>query len=223
MTTFDDVLVQRRSARLGALLARTDAPLPAMTLPAHLVPRPRRALVPWQLAAALALLIAGAAGVPPVRAWIVGRVRSVLGRVTGITATAPRPRPVPPAPAGTLLVGESGPVVVRVAMRQDAGGTLTIQPFSGNVAGHSPGNILTASTVGSDTGVTLAIFPDKELRIVNDRTSTASYVLGVPPSVTRIVLLIAQENQRVFNRPAGSDRFIVDLGVRTATPRTLKH
>src|SRR5262249_210862 len=102
MNAFDDAeVVARRAAKLSGLLAHADVPVPVMALPNGLVLRQRpRVNVSWQLAAALALLVAGAAGVTPVRAWIVGRVKLVIGRVTGITVTAPRPRPVPPAPAG---------------------------------------------------------------------------------------------------------------------------
>lgn len=218
MTTFDDaVLVQRRSARLGALLARTDAPVPAMTLPANLVLRPRRALVPWQLAAALALLIGGAAGVPPVRAWIVDTARAVWQRVAGEPKAVPaadstgaaRPRR---SSAGAVSFSANDPLTIRISSRQASGGTLILEPAAGNQ--------VTAALVGSGEAAELLVGPDV-LRIINHESSAATYRVGVPASISRVVVLVAGEPARVF-RVDESSRTTVNLGVRTAAPGSLK-
>ncbi len=218
MTAFDDAtLVQRRSARLGALLAQTDAPIPALSLPAHLVLRPRPVWVPWQLAAALVLLIGGAAGVPPVRAWIVGAARSVWVHIAGEPAVVPatdsaRASKPQPTSAGAVSFVSDDPLTIRISSRQSPGGTLILEAAAGNQ--------VTASLVGRSDAAELLVGPDL-LRIMNRQSSAATYLIGVPASISRVMVQVARERPLVVVM-ADSGRTTVNLGVRTTAPGTLK-
>jgi hypothetical protein len=216
MTTFDDVeVVQRRAGRLSLLLARTDAPPRPLVLPVARIARAERRLaVRWRIAAAVALLIAGAAGVPPVRAWIADTVRAAWRSVTGRHQAV-----VPPAPAaptvttGAVSFAAPDPLTIRIARRQTAGGTLTIE--------RTDGLSVSAAVTGEANAAELVVGPEG-LRIVNRRASTAGYVIRVPAGLSRIVVQVEQERPRIFGSPAAGDRYVVDLGVRSAPVQALK-
>ncbi len=218
MTAFNDAtLIQRRSARLGALLAQTDAPIPALSLPANLVLRPRPARVPWQLAAALVLLIGGAAGVPPVRAWIVGAARSVWVRIAGGRAVVPatdsaRASKPQPTSAGAVSFVSDDPLTIRISSRQSSGGILILEPAGGNQ--------VAASLVGRSDAAELLVGPDL-LRILNRESSAATYHIGVPASISRVMVQVGRERPLVVVMP-DSGRTTVNLGVRTTAPGALK-
>ncbi|HEY2805456.1 MAG TPA: hypothetical protein VGI92_06305 [Gemmatimonadales bacterium] len=216
MRAFDDVeLVRQRAVRMGALLAATDAPPRPLSLPAGLVARRRTPWRTWQVAAAILLLIAGA-GVPPVRAWIVSTVHSVWTTLAGAPAVPAtplaQPVPAPANPAGAVSFAAIDPLVVRLSGRQAAGGTLSIVPATGN--------LVTAAIVGRSDAAELAIGPDG-LRIINRPASDAGYVIRVPAGVSRVLVQIGGETQRSFVAPQGTDRYNVDLRVRSAASPAL--
>jgi hypothetical protein len=105
------------------------------------------------------------------------------------------------------------PVTIRVATRQAAGGTLTIQ------AGTEP--IVSATITGEANGAELRVLPEG-LRITNTRASTAGYLIRVPAGLSRVMVVIGEERPRVFVAPGTGDRFVVDLGVRNGGRGTLK-
>ena len=218
MTDSDDQGVAgRRAQRLGTLLARTDAAPRAMTLPAGLALRPRPLVARWQLAAALLLLIAGAAGVPPLRAWIAATVHSVWRRIAGSQPPASlTPNASSRGPAlesGAVSFPLTDPLTIRVAARQAAGGSLRFVTVEGS--------LVTASIVGPADAAELLIGPEG-LRILNRRASAAGYVIGVPASVTRALVQIGQEPVRTISMPADSARNSVNLGVRSGPAGPLK-
>lgn len=211
MNAFDDAeTVQRRAERLSGLLAGTDAPARPMSFPVERVAHAsRRSVVRWRIAAAIALLFAGAAGVRPVRAWIADTVHSAWLKVIGRSETPVAPPPAEPAPEtmGTVSFTGTDPLLIRVATRQANGGLLTIQQYGERT--------VNAAITGERNAAELVVLPDG-LRINNRGASTAGYVIRVPIGVSRIVVLVGQERPRVFDAPAGQ-HIVVDLGVRTGS------
>lgn len=219
MTTFDDAeVVKRRASRLAVLLADSDAPARPMAFPAERirVAAARRRRVQWRAAAAIVLLIGGAAGVPPVRAWIVDTVQSAWLKVTGRAASPlppSAPVSVPVVTMGSVSFPAMDPVTIRIATRQADGGTLTIETAAERV--------VSAAITGEANAAELVVMPEG-LRIVNRRVSTAGYLIRIPSGLSRVSVLIGNERPRVFVAPDVGDRFVVDLGVRSAERGTLK-
>jgi hypothetical protein len=216
MTTIDDAeLVRRRGAKLSLLLAESDAPVPAMAFPEARIARAvaRRSVIRWRAAAAIALLVAGAAGVPPVRAWIVSRVTSAWRTVSG--ASVPAGAPVPAAPAvtmGAVSFPATEQLMVRVLSRQESG-ALVIE--------RGTGTSVHAAVTGERNGAEVVVGPEG-LRLVNRRASTAGYVIRVPATVSRILVRVGNESARIFAGPDVGERFVVELAVRTRESNTLK-
>jgi hypothetical protein len=199
-------LVLARARRLSSLLRGTDPPVPAIAFPAERIARAlrRRSVLRWRAAAAIVLLAAGAAGVRPVRAWIVQAARTVWTAAAGGRA-APGPEATRPAAAGTVtFTPAAGSFVVRV-VRPQAGGTLTIETTTAATA--------TAAVSGTPGQAELVVLPDG-LRIVNDSLSSASFLVRVPAHLARIEVDIAGRGARVLVPPAGGSagRWVLDLG-----------
>ena len=216
ITPDESDVTSRRSARLSLLLAKSDAAPRAMAFPEAQIARAaaRRQVMRWRIAAGLALLIAGAAGVPPVRAWIVGTVQAAWSKVTG-TAPAPVAEPAPTPPAVTMgAVSFDAPeqLVIRVLTRQDSG-TLVIEGIEGGQ--------VRAAMNGERNAAELVVGPEG-LRVMNRRAAVAGYVIGVPERVARILVRVGEERTRVYDTPSPGRRFVVDLAVRTSAARTLK-
>jgi hypothetical protein len=205
--TFDDATLNRRAAKLSALLAAADDRPPSAVFPAERIARAARRGVlvrRVRIAAAAALLLAGL-GVPPVRAWIVGSVRTIWTRVIGPRQPAPRPVPAPaPLPAttlGTVTVGASSGFTLRVATRQ-AAGDLTILV--------TDGASVSAAVEGRSDAAELTVFPDG-IRIENERATFAGYELRVPLAVSRLVVQVGRESPRVLFPTRVGERWIVSL------------
>ena len=204
-------LLERRVSRLSVRLRAADAPPRPATLPMRRIlrARRRRVVVRWGLAAAVVLLLASVAGVPPVRAWIAERARALWSFAAGRRA-APvpaQPKAVPPVndTAGAVTFASPASVfALRIAERQ-ASGTLIIE--AGERAQAS------AAVTGARDSVELLVLPDG-LRIVNRRSSTAGYVVRVPGGLSRIVLQIGAEAPIVMVPEARSGRWVADLGAR---------
>ena len=219
MMAFDDTdPMSRRAARLGDLLARSDAAPRAIAFPADRIAArlARRSAVRWRAAAAIALLLAGAAGVPPVRAWIVGTVQHAWASMTGKTAA-----PVPAGAGATasndnmggVLFPAPDPLIIRFASLQAAGGIVTVEGTDARTA--------SVSITGEPNAAELLVTPDG-VRITNRRGSTAGYLVKVPDGVTRVMIKVADGRAQVFDAPAPGRRFTVDIGVRNPAPATLK-
>lgn len=212
----DEDALDRRAAKLSALLRATDLPVPALDYPAGRVAaaRQRRSLQRWRMAAAIAVLIAGATLVRPVRAWIVEAARTLF--VAGTRkAAAPVTPAAPPAAATTVPVPTNavtftprpGVFVLEIASRQ-AAGLLRVERADGPDA--------SAALVGDPGDAELLVRPDG-LRIGNGRAAAADYVVRVPAGVTRVVLRIGREPARQLAPPTESD-LEVPLGRRADRP-----
>lgn len=209
-STFDDGdVVERRSARLGALLAASDEAPRHIAFPAARVARAaRRGVLVRRLAmaAAVALLLAGTLGVPQVRAWVVGSAKALWSHVkrTGTVPvrTAPATAPADSALLGAVTIPVSDAFAIRVMARQ-AEGTLLVELTSDSVA--------TASVNGASNTAELVVLPG-ELRIVNDRASQAGYRIRVPERVSRLTVQVGGRPVQVL-RPGTADRWTIDVGV----------
>lgn len=213
MTTFDDAdLVRRREGRLAELLGETDVAARPMAFPAARIAQSaaRRRVMRWRVAAGLALLIAGAAGVPPVRAWIVSRVQAAWSALSGRDATPPAPA-APAAPAVTMgAVSFAAPeqLVIRVLTRQ-AAGELVIEGAQGAE--------VRAELTGERNAAELVVGPEG-LRLMNRRAATAGYIVTVPERVARILVRVGDERARIFAPPSPGRRLVVNLASETAAP-----
>jgi hypothetical protein len=206
MTNRDESdLVERRARRLGALLAATDPPPPALAFPAERVARAarRRAAVRWRAAAALAVFAVGAVAVQPVRAWIVQAAHVLWAAAAG----SPRPAPAPgPAgarePAGRVaFIPAAGTFTVRLRHRQ-AGGTLTIAT--------DPGDSAIAYVAAGGSGE-VTVLPDG-LRVANDPGDTAAVVVRVPSTLRRVAVAVGSAAPLVLTPSTPGERWTVDLG-----------
>jgi hypothetical protein len=205
--TFDDPTLRRRAAKLSGLLAATDGRAPAAVFPAERIARASRRVVlvrRLRIAAAATLLLAGF-GVPPVRAWIVGSVRTIWTRVMGpkplALVPAPAPQPLAAATMGTVTVGASADFTLDVATRQ-ADGDLTILV--------TDGASVSAAVNGRSDAAELTVSPDG-IRIGNARTTATSYELRVPLAVSRLVVQVGRESPRVFRPTSAGERWLVSL------------
>ena len=204
--TFDDAQLERRAARLSALLRAADVSPSAAVYPADRIAGATRRVVLMRrlrIAAAAALLMAGL-GVPPVRAWIAGSVRTIWTRVMGGGRTAAAPAPAPSRPEaamGTITVSPSPEFTLRVATRQAAGELTILVTDSASVS---------ATVVGHPDAADLTVFPDG-IRIANGRRTTAGYQLRVPLSVSRLVVRVGRETPVIFHPTASGQRYVVAL------------
>ena len=199
-------LVDARARRLSALLRDTDLPVPAIAYPAERIARAtrHRTVVRWSKAAAIVLIVAGAIGVRPVRAWIVQAARAVWAATLG-EHRARGTEAAPPTGAGTVTFQPAaGSFVIRVA-RVQAGGTLTIETATGETAA--------ATLTGGRGEAELVVLPDG-LRIVNDSLSSASFLVRVPSRLARIEVGVGGRVIRVLVPPATGAvaRWVVELG-----------
>lgn len=199
-------LVRRRTERLGAMLRVADAPVPPLGFPGARIALAarRRATVRWRAAAALAALALAAAGVRPVRAWIVEAARVLWTATVGSRPSAGRQ----PADRGTrssrlVFRPAPGPFAVHVA-RPQAGGTLTVESAAGDSA---------AATVAADAAgraAELVVLP-AGLRIVNDSLAETSYLLRLPATVPRIEIAVGSAAPVVLRPSAPGARWVVPL------------
>jgi hypothetical protein len=185
----DDGLLDRRRAALSALLRETDLPVPSLAFPAGRIAaaRRRRLVVRWRMAAAIAVLLSGAAMVRPVRAWIVETARGIWAASVRRPAAAPVAPAAPaaaPAPANAVtFTPRAGILVVEVAVRQ-AGGRLRLE--------RGTGPSVTAALIGDAEDAELRVFPDG-VRIANRAEATADYAIRLPAGVTSVVIRIGGE------------------------------
>ena len=218
MTLDDAQLTERRAARLSQLLAGADPGPRALAYPdkriaAAQVARARREAVRWRAAAAVAVLVAGSTLVPPVRAWIAGAAKSVWESLSAPPAAAPAPEVVePPRPVNRVsFVPAQGAFIVDVAARQ-ASGRIVIERAAGISA--------SAEVQGTASGAELQVLPTG-LRIVNNPSATADYVVRVPATIQRVQLRLGRERGVWTDSAAIDRRFVVELG-RTAPSRPLQ-
>jgi hypothetical protein len=211
----DDDALDRRAAKLSAVLRATDPPVPAIDYPAGRIAaaRQRRSVRRWRMAAAIAVLIAGASLVRPVRAWIVDAARTLFVAGTGkaaapVTPAAEHAAAAAPVPTNAVtFTPRPGVFVLEVATRQ-ASGVLRVERAEGTGA--------SAALVGDPGDAELLVRPDG-LRIGNRRMASAEYVVRVPATVTRVVLRIGREPARQLAPPLETDLGPA-AGARTTGP-----
>lgn len=184
----------RRAAAFRLLLAAADVvPPPLWFDPARRATRPR-VMMParLRLAAALALALAGAFGVRPVRAWIAGAAGAIWSAVVGERTDAPAPAPFVQEPSSRVTFDAQGPVfTVRVAGRQ-AAGALVVETVVGDAS----------ASADEGTGpLEFVILPDG-LRIANTVETARGYLVRLPAGLARITVQIGDEPPLV-HRPAG--------------------
>lgn len=183
--------IERRTHALSALLQVADPGMPLMQppspssagLPHTLRASRRRYAVPaWLKAAAVVLLIAGAAVMAsPVRARVLDWIRDAFRS----PASAPAAVPADPASAGHASV-EFLPVGHELNLEvvdAEAGGELRI--------GRNDGRAVVARALNATSAVELLVLP-AGLRIVNT-AARATYEVSVPAQITRIRVQIGQE------------------------------
>ncbi|HEX8696096.1 MAG TPA: hypothetical protein VF746_27010 [Longimicrobium sp.] len=190
--------LRRRGARLAAVLARADFPVPdsAPAVPspdARVIPlrRPERsaAMRPWLRAAAVVALLLGIGVLATpararVAAWVSERWGEVFGRQAGAPAPAPPSAPAPapaaaPAAASVRFVPAGSTFTVEVEHAQGAGGLTLVR-----VAGENA----TAEVAAGEAE--LLVLP-AGLRIRNAAGSAAEYRVGVPAGVRRVTVRVA--------------------------------
>ena len=187
--TVHDAGPDPRSAKLSALLKASDPPSRALAFPGERIARSRRrrALVRG-LAIAAAVLLAGAALVPPVRAWIVGAARQLWAGAPPRQASLPGGAQAA-APANRVAFAAGGDVfTVSVATRQ-AAGALRVER-STDAAVH-------AALTGDPAEAALVVLPGG-LRIVNGMRVRQDYLVRVPASVARLEVRIGDEPPRTI-------------------------
>ncbi len=198
-----DAMARRRD-RLAALLARTDFPVPAASvpepgvIPLHSRRREAAPARPWLRAAAIILVVLGVGVMAsPARAWIGRWIADAWESVTGDDAPpapAPAPAPVPKAeeqaPAAQVgFVPTGAELSVVVAHPQEAG-ALTVAAAAGASA--------TAEVVGGTGAADLLVLP-AAVHVRNTPGSAAEYRLTLPSSVRRVRVRIGGGRETVVN------------------------
>jgi hypothetical protein len=151
-------------------------------------PRPRAAPTPGRTwlyaAAAAAALLAVAVGVQPVRAWIAQRGQALWHLVVGSDVQESPGGPATEMPAASIsFVPAVGSFEIVLAGRQ-AEGTLEVR------VGEDPS--ATATIIGGAHTEGLVVLPNG-LRIENDPTSTGSYELVLPSTLSPVLVVIGDE------------------------------
>jgi hypothetical protein len=135
-------------------------------------------------AAAAAALLAVAAGVQPVRAWIAERGQALWHLVAGRGAPESPPEVVAePQSASASFEPAAGGFEIAVAGRQ-AAGTLWVQLSEDPTA--------KVTILGDPDAEGLVVLP-QGLRIENDHTSRRSYLLVLPRTLSPILVAIGDE------------------------------
>jgi hypothetical protein len=162
-------------------------------------PRRWQDTAPWLRAAAILLLIAApVAAIPAVREYVTGAIAELRGVPHH---TIPASQPVRSAPSTIRFQPAGGEFLVRVDAAQ-ATGTLRILPAAGREA----------VLVIDDGGVAGPVIAADAVHLRNAAAATGSYVLYLPPTVTRVTVLIGGRTAAVL--PASSLTAVVELPLR---------
>ena len=201
-------VLKQHSLRISSLIAEVDLPADFRypTLPAA----PQARAIPhwwmqrhWQRAAAVLLIVASFAAVPPLRAWTVAWVAKQLAALTGagrhdaapVAPMAPPvakdvPQALPIDSGATLWFNAEGPEFAFEVVNPQTIGTLTFSPSTRPMMG------LDVVESGGET----PLVRERGVRLINGTASTASYRLAVPAGVQRIRVRIGDEPWRTFTR-----------------------
>ncbi len=199
--------LRRFSASLSAALTAADVS-PRRFVSPLVLRRSRRIRIPLSAAAAILLVVAAiAAAAPPVRAWIRARWAELRGATSRQHASAP---PTPP---------NAGPTTVRFVPR-DASFTIELTgPQSGGVltVDVSEDTIATAVLTGrSGEGEELVVLPMR-LKIVNQKSTVASYVVRLPRTITEVNVHVGSGPAHRLSRLTDR-RWTLDLNTTISEP-----
>jgi hypothetical protein len=154
---------------------------------------------PWLRAAAILLLIAApVAAIPAVREFVTGAIAELRGDPQVV---APASAPITTAPSIIRFQPAGGEFLVRIDAAQ-AAGTLRILPAPGREA------VLQLH----DGGVAGPVIAADAVHLRNAAAATDSYVLYLPPTVTRVTVLIAGRTVAVL--PATALTVAVEVPLR---------
>jgi hypothetical protein len=154
---------------------------------------------PWLRAAAILLLIAApVAAIPAVREFVTGAITDLRGAPQ---VEAPASAPITTAPSIIRFQPAGGEFLVRIDAAQ-AAGTLRIVPAPGREA------VLQLH----DGGVAGPVIAADAVHLRNAAAATDSYVLYLPPTVTRVTVLIAGRTVAVL--PATALTAAVEVPLR---------
>lgn len=184
-TAVDRLRSASRSVRQQ--LVATDVAVPALQVPSRAVRPPRASRL---LYAAIAAGLLFAVGITPVRAWVMGAVGEIGGRLFGESEAVVSDQLDPVSIEEPNRVSVSVPVVGNVVrirlMSRQRRGRLTLAVGEANQAVAEVEN-------GRDERLILS----DGLVIANDATSTANYRIIVPANVI-VEIVIANETARRF-------------------------
>lgn len=159
----------------------------------------------WAIAALIAGLVVISLGVDPLRAWVLDRMPRLIPAAERVVT------PAVSVPAA-VVDGEGSVIVfqpigtkfeLRVEQPQDDG-ELFLQVRSVGRA--------TAQITNADAETVLVL--PSGLRIENALSSTASYRVTLPTTVTEVVLRIGDEAPRILAIPAGSESWSETIPLR---------
>lgn len=182
-------VLERRAARLSALLRTTDIPAPSTPLRVTIATRAPGLPSWWRMAAVVALAIAGAA-VPPLRAWIAEVARTAWTVVTGS-----RPAEQTPRPSVVAFVPTGPTLTIRIPARPN--GALTVEVVAGEQ--------VTMVGAGGQELPGVTVFPD-QMVVAEDADSAASYVIRVPARLRNVRILVGQNREEVFRPSTPGER-----------------
>jgi len=186
----------RRATRVSNLLREIDLPTPTTGLRIAVVPRLEPVAIRWRIAAVVTLALAGAAAVPPVRAWIVEAAKTAWARVWVPTGGRSHQGPIDAAESGAVSFVPTGPALtIRVPARANA--RLTIEVVEGER--------VTAEASRGRPVPGLLVFPN-ELRIGADADSVADYVVRVPVRLEVVRIVIGGAREEVFQPSVPGER-----------------
>lgn len=199
--------IERQSRDLGVLLAKAYPAGPATWH--RPVRHPDRSSWWWAIAAVLATVIAVGAVAPPVRAWMVERLQSII-------QAGDNRSPVDPGPA------------VQAESPDGAGNIVVFQPdgaeFAIDVSGMISGRLmLTVSARGAATAEVLRGVPPEivvlpnGLRVMAESALEADFEINLPATVTQIVVrrdgrLVGRYHADSLGAPERTQRWEVQLG-----------
>ncbi|UCG85064.1 MAG: zf-HC2 domain-containing protein [Gemmatimonadota bacterium] len=135
-------------------------------------------------AAAVVALIITAVGVSPARAWFIDGWQAIRSLFSGEPAVPAEPAPPVETPNAAAIVRftPTGPTFTIEVSSAQSNGTVSLAV--------DPGPSASARVLGGDGREEFVVFPGG-LRIMNDPTSSASYEIVVPRSITTLELTIA--------------------------------
>ncbi len=191
--------------RLDALRGDAELVHEALRVWDEGVTRRRGRLPTWFRAAASIVLLFGVAGaVQPVRAWIVDGAQAIWSVLAGDAPIAQSPTPdgrAGQSPAVVSFVPRDVVFTLEVAARQ-SGGTLLIETVDRSTA--------EAEIFDGAGGEDLLVLP-AGLRIVNDPSSRARYVVRLPRSLAMVRVTVAGESTLALEPAGVTSRWEIDL------------